>query len=120
MKGLVKGAPCSERTLRRAKERLGIKASKDGLTGPWMWSLPEDGHSEDGQPPTSQVATFDEQAKNPPSEGVKSDQDGHPSDVATFEGVWDYRHGPHRLPPATEIEAKAEELGLEPDDEEAP
>jgi hypothetical protein len=36
------------------------------------------------------------------------------------ETVWDFRHGPHRLPPATEIEAKAEELGLEPDDEGAP
>jgi hypothetical protein len=32
--------------------------------------------------------------------------------------VWDYRHGPRRLPPASEIEQKAEELGLELCDDE--
>jgi hypothetical protein len=31
----------SAATLRRAKDDLGIKAEKDGLTGPWSWKLPQ-------------------------------------------------------------------------------
>ena len=58
MKELLRSAPCSEKTLRRAKSALGVKADKDGLTGPWVWSLPEDGH-----PLTSPVATFGERAR---------------------------------------------------------
>ncbi len=120
MKELVKGAPCSERTLRRAKEKLGIKAAKDGLTGTWLWSLPEDGH-----PPTSPVATFDEQAKNPPFSGGQKPEDGQPSDVATLGDqteVWDYRRNrPVALPSAAEVEAKAKDLGLTLyDDEDEP
>jgi putative DNA primase/helicase len=30
----------SERTLRRARKELGVKAAKDGFNGGWMWSLP--------------------------------------------------------------------------------
>ena len=30
----------SERTIRRAQKALGIEAAKDGLKGPWSWSLP--------------------------------------------------------------------------------
>jgi putative DNA primase/helicase len=33
----------SEKTLRRAKERLGVVAKKTGMRGGWEWSLPEDG-----------------------------------------------------------------------------
>ncbi len=30
----------SERTIRRAQKALGIEAAKDGLKGPWSWSMP--------------------------------------------------------------------------------
>ncbi len=39
---------------------------------------------------------------------------------ATSDVVLDYRHGPHRLPPASEVEAKAQDLGLELYDEDDP
>ncbi len=32
----------SDKTLRRAKEVLGVKSTKDGHQGPWKWSLPEE------------------------------------------------------------------------------
>jgi putative DNA primase/helicase len=28
-------------TVRRAQEKLGVVARKDGLNGPWKWHLPE-------------------------------------------------------------------------------
>jgi hypothetical protein len=34
------------------------------------------------------------------------------------EEVWDYRHGPARLPSAAEVEAKAAEMGVELYDDE--
>jgi putative DNA primase/helicase len=40
----------AERTVRRAKDRLGIRAVKTGLSGGWMWQLP-DSPAEDCQPP---------------------------------------------------------------------
>jgi hypothetical protein len=39
-----KDAGISERTLRRAREDLGIKPQKNGLNGAWTWELPEDVH----------------------------------------------------------------------------
>ena len=56
---LLTSAGYSVATLRRAKKRLGILSKKDGLKGPWFWSLPdaqyEDAH-EDAQP--FHVSTF--------------------------------------------------------------
>ena len=42
-------ASVSERTLRRARDRLKVKPRKLGMTGPWVWSLPAPIY-EDGQP----------------------------------------------------------------------
>jgi 5S rRNA maturation endonuclease (ribonuclease M5) len=55
----AKQAGISEVTLRRAKERLKVKAKKVGAPGShyqrWVWELPEDAqvHAEDDQRPTS-------------------------------------------------------------------
>ena len=32
------------RTVRRAKDRLGVAARKSGTAGEWVWTLPQDGH----------------------------------------------------------------------------
>ena len=37
----AKSAAISERTLRRAKEALGVVSRKDGMARGWVWSLPE-------------------------------------------------------------------------------
>jgi hypothetical protein len=34
------GNDISERTLKRAKQELGVQAEKDGATGKWSWHLP--------------------------------------------------------------------------------
>jgi putative DNA primase/helicase len=45
----AKAEMISTATLRRAKKELGIESYKDGLTGGWMWKLPEggDGNAEE-------------------------------------------------------------------------
>ena len=39
----AKDAGLSMTSIRRAKDWLGVKASKTGLNGGWCWSLPEGG-----------------------------------------------------------------------------
>ena len=53
-KELLEGARLagiSSRTLRRAKDSLQVRSSKDGMRAPWVWSLPEcvHEHAEEGQ-----------------------------------------------------------------------
>jgi Bifunctional DNA primase/polymerase, N-terminal/AAA domain len=61
------------RTLRRAKDALGVHSYKVRLSGPWVWSLIEGGKREGVQPAlTRKMDTF------------KEGQDGN---VDTFEGV---------------------------------
>ena len=44
----------SEMTLRRARRRLGVKTSKDGFEGGWIWSLPPEDVHEDAHPSQSE------------------------------------------------------------------
>ena len=48
---LAEQAGITYATLRRAKNALQVRPHKDGMRGPWMWSLPEDAHGspEDAQ-----------------------------------------------------------------------
>lgn len=40
----ARGAGMSEKTLRRAKDALGVVPKKTSMSGGWVWSLSEDGH----------------------------------------------------------------------------
>ena len=57
----AKEAGHSERTIRRAKEELGIKAVKEGMDGGWVWQLPKMATSPQGWQ-SSNVATTPEDA----------------------------------------------------------
>jgi len=48
IKKAASAAGVCDRTLRRAKDRLGVQKTKTAYKGPWVWRLPEDDH-EDGQ-----------------------------------------------------------------------
>ncbi len=90
-----KDAGISERTLRRAREDLGIKPQKNGLNGAWTWELPQDvhpltavqdGHAEqDDQPYIPNVAIFDCKAINKGSDTHTESQDGHQKEMGTLE-----------------------------------
>ena len=46
-------------TLRRAKDALRIRPHKAGMSGPWMWSLPEGAHVSPEDAQEKSVSTFD-------------------------------------------------------------
>ena len=45
------------RTVQRAKARLGVRATKDGMEGGWSWSLPKDAKDDEERHPL-RMATF--------------------------------------------------------------
>jgi putative DNA primase/helicase len=81
----ARDAGIADRTLDRAKKSLGVQAKKDGLNGPWRWHF-EERHTEERHPHIPEVASFDEQAGNGPSEGGSDPEGRHDSDRALFDG----------------------------------
>ena len=61
VKRAAKEGPFSEKTLRRAKKELGVKAEKVGFTNSqWMWCLPEDGQKATEGGPLGEVGRLRE------------------------------------------------------------
>src|SRR5207245_2348380 len=63
-------------TVRRAKDDLGVIASKSGYQGKWEWRL-EDAQSKGAQPHTSNVSTFEQVTENVGVNGDRSAKDAH-------------------------------------------
>lgn len=74
----AKKAGYAERTLRRAKDALGIKPGKNGFEGGWSWQLPEDGH---GTPKMATPETWTSSPKLATFDGEElSEEDGYTPD----------------------------------------
>lgn len=58
IQSLAKAEGIAKATLRRAKAALNVRSSKDRLSGPWMWSLPEDDHATPEDAQEKCVSTF--------------------------------------------------------------
>jgi hypothetical protein len=82
----------SERTLKRAKQELGVRAAKSGWDGAWTWTLPQEGQTaRDTQPigPLGQK-TADSQCS---SEGGQGSPAGPLGDAAASQGGHEYDVG---------------------------
>ena len=55
----ARGAAHSPKTLRRAKDALGIKPTKTSMSGGWQWSLPEGGQENTKMPTPETWGTFE-------------------------------------------------------------
>jgi hypothetical protein len=127
VQGAAKKAGIGPWPLKRAKRELRVKSSKRGMDGGWWWELPE-GDAPKGMPMASQNPSPSSpsafQAVSEGSEGdeiPEGDASRSPSPSGAQTEIWDYRHGPSRLLSDAELQAKAEEMGIELyDDEERP
>jgi hypothetical protein len=117
IEGAAKQAGISSRTLWRAKEEIGVKASKSGFGGAWAWRLPGRHAAEDCQAPSDvgrhgnlgslgSLRVFD--PENAVSEGGEDDhspegcQDSNAGEVGTLGGC-----PADESPPLTEAEAES-------------
>jgi putative DNA primase/helicase len=74
----------SEKTLRRAKERLGVQKRKEGYQGEWVWMFPFD-------PNAIMRSTLSEVAPSSVNGGSKAanpPKGAQPEDVAIFDSAW--------------------------------
>lgn len=58
LKGDAEGAGIAWRTIQRAQKVLGIEARKEGMKGPWLWSLPAKDANYDEERQANNVAAF--------------------------------------------------------------
>lgn len=58
LKGDAEGAGIAWRTIQRAQKALGIEARKEGMKGPWLWSLPTKEANNHEERQTDNVAAF--------------------------------------------------------------
>lgn len=125
----AKDADIAAATLRRARERLGIRASRERFDGDWTWALPDrdapscsrtppsqhgqDGHDgQDGETDSVHVAHL---------EHVEQDGGSHPAhvahDVHRESAGGDEHDGPQRAAPTRHLlERACEGLEIEPDE----
>lgn len=73
-----KGAGVSEATLRRAKDKLKIKAIKSNFAGGWLWTLPV---SDEGAQPPEGAHTADMNTFDPPEAEIGDVSAGQTEDV---------------------------------------
>ena len=75
----AKAAGLSWMTIRRAKEALGVIASKSGYQGKWEWRL-QDAHSKDAHPVDTDESTFGQLTENTNFSGNGRPKDAHRQD----------------------------------------
>jgi hypothetical protein len=98
VKAAAEGAGVTWATVRRAKERLSVKAHKAGMDGGWLWSLPRRCSNQAEDAHTNNVSTFGKnehlRANAPPSPAPNSSPNGQapkaPSDLSDGLDIPDY------------------------------
>jgi hypothetical protein len=82
----ARAAGFSDRTLDRAKSRLGIKARRKGYgqDGKWIWALPNG--SNDAKPPHEAVASFDQDTHSKSLNSTHSPKDAKPTEHGALWG----------------------------------
>ena len=84
IQGEAKAAGLSWMTVRRAKDSLGVVASKSNFHGGWEWHL-EDAQREDAHPIHRQASTFEQAIENTKLKGKRANEGAHRSEVSTFD-----------------------------------
>jgi hypothetical protein len=82
---LADQAGIARRTLRRARESLGVERRKDGMRGGWSWSLPKGAPPSSGLAPFGATRDFDgslrrDQGFCPPNGSLPRETPGQPED----------------------------------------
>ncbi len=94
VRGMAETAGIAWATVRRAKNALRVRSHKVGISGPWMWSLPEDfcAAHEDAQPSRivdfeplrESMSTFDKTKELAPGDPAQATEGAHTRKMSTF------------------------------------
>lgn len=82
LKSLAKEHGIGWRTFRRAKEQVGIEATKQGFSGGWVWKFPEDGQGDGQDRGREKLAGFGDGPENRGSSSTVTPEDGRSREVA--------------------------------------